>query len=461
MIASLKPHSAYLDSGLTWALQIPAHWTIRRAKSQLSVLDIRTMTGREELLSVSSARGVIPRSTATVTMFKAKSYIGYKLCWPQDLVVNSLWAWGGGLGVSGHHGIVSTAYSVYRLRPLAELTAPFLHQLVRSAPFQWELQVRSNGVWKSRLQLTDEALLDAPVLIPPPSEQAAIVKYLIWATARIDRAIRSKKKIIALLNEQKQAIIHQAVTRGIDPGVRLKPSGISWLGEIPEHWNIVRNLALFAHSVKPGIADLPVLQVSLRYGITSESLDQFGRPKKLIEDPTKYKRVYRGDIAYNTMRMWQGAVGVAPFDGLVSPAYVVLRPRDGVCSDFYDLVFRTNIYMHQVNRESTGIVSDRNRLYWDRFKQMPNVALSYAEQMSIVAHVSSQTSGLERAQSVLESEIAVLLEYRTRLVSDVVTGKVDVREAAATLPDELVTLEGNESAFMDDVADDLVEELDA
>ena len=156
-----------------------------------------------------------------------------------------------------------------------------------------------------------------PSRSPPPAEQAAIVRFLDWSNGRLERAIRAKRKVIALLNEQKQAIIYRAVTRGLAPTVPLKPSGIPWLGDIPQHWETVRNMSLFAHRVEAGKSDLPVLQVSLRSGVTAEEVDQFGRPKRLIADATKYKRIYKGDVSYNTMRMWQGAVGVSPNDGLV------------------------------------------------------------------------------------------------------------------------------------------------
>jgi type I restriction enzyme, S subunit len=264
----------------------------------------------------------------------------------------------------------------------------------------------------------------------------AIVRFLDHANGRIERPIRAKKKLIALLSEQKQALIHRAVTRGLDPNVPLKPSGIPWLGDIPQHWEIVRNMALFAHRIEPGIASLPVLQVSLRSGITAEELDQFGRPKKLIADPTKYKLIRKADVAYNTMRMWQGAVGVSPTDGLVSPAYVVLKPRQNTCPEFYDFVFHTKVYKQQVNRQSTGIVSDRNRLYWDSFKQMPNFALSRQEQEQIVECILVETRNLDTAIDRTEREIGLLREYRTRLVADVVTGQLDVREAARHLPAE-------------------------
>jgi type I restriction enzyme S subunit len=158
-------------------------------------------------------------------MFKAESYLGYKLCWPGDLVINSLWAWAGGLGVSNHHGIINSAYGVYRIRQNTAMTPAFVHEAVRSSSFSWEFKVRSKGVWTSRLQLTDVSFFDAPMHMPPLPEQEAIVRFLDWANGRLERAIRAKRKVIALLNEQKQAIIHRAVTRGLDPSVHLKPSG--------------------------------------------------------------------------------------------------------------------------------------------------------------------------------------------------------------------------------------------
>ena len=238
MIDGLKPYPKMKATGVSWLGQVPGHWEIRRAKNLFRPVDVRSKTGSEELLTVSANHGVIPRRTASVTMFKAESYAGHKLCWPGDLVINSLWAWSSGLGVSRHHGIVSTAYGVYRTRDRHALEPSFVHELVRSAPFHWELRVRSKGVWTSRLQLTDESFLGAPFPLPPFAEQTAIVRFLDHADRRIRRYIRAKQKLIKLLEEQKQAIIHRAVTRGLDPNVRLKPSGMEWLGDVPEHWEV-------------------------------------------------------------------------------------------------------------------------------------------------------------------------------------------------------------------------------
>ena len=163
---------------LPWLATIPENWQLCRAKQIFFPVDIRSVDGLEEILTVSSTLGIVPRKFANVTMFEAISYEGYKLCWPGDLVINSLWAWAFALGVSQYHGVVSTAYGVYRLLPGVQVDLRFIHLLLRSVPFQWELQTRSKGIWISRLQLTDESFLEAPLPLPTLEEQMCIAKYL-------------------------------------------------------------------------------------------------------------------------------------------------------------------------------------------------------------------------------------------------------------------------------------------
>jgi type I restriction enzyme, S subunit len=144
---SLTSYKEYRQIDLPWLKSIPSHWQILRCKEVFRPIDIRSTTGEEELLTVSSERGVAPRRDSTVTMFQAASYVGHKLCWPGDLVINSLWAWAGGLGFSRLHGIISSAYGVYRPRPEYSGSADYFDFLLRSSPYQWEFQTRSKGVW--------------------------------------------------------------------------------------------------------------------------------------------------------------------------------------------------------------------------------------------------------------------------------------------------------------------------
>ena len=245
MIGNLIPYRELKESGFTWMKQLPSNWRVLRGKFLFHRIDIRSADGAEDLLSVSSEAGVVRRSSAAVTMFEAESYVGYKLCWPEDLVINSLWAWAGGLGVSQYYGIVSSAYGVYRLRHVYHKYSSYIHWLARSEPFNFELRLRSKEIWISRLQLTDKAFLDAPFPIPPEEDRSAIVRFLDQIDRRIRRYIRGKQKLIALLEERKQIIMQQAVTGKIDvrtgrPYTRCKSSGITWLGKIPERWTLAR-----------------------------------------------------------------------------------------------------------------------------------------------------------------------------------------------------------------------------
>ena len=273
------------------------------------------------------------------------------------------------------------------------------------------------------------------VLLPSAGEQTAIGRFLDWANGRLERAIRAKRKVIALITEQKQAIIHRAVTRGLDPHVRLKPSGIEWLGEVPKHWDTVRNGQLFTQRKETGFPDLPILEVSLKTGVRIRSFGSSDR-KQVMTDRSKYKRAAKGDLAYNMMRMWQGAVGVTPVDGLVSPAYVIAKPLKEIEPRYFSALFRTDAYMAEVDKYSRGIVKDRNRLYWEDFKQMPTICPPPNEQLAIADAIDQSTVTMNSGIQRMDREIDLLREYRTRLIADVVTGKLDVREAAERLPAE-------------------------
>ena len=198
-------------------------------------------------------------------------------------------------------------------------------------------------------------------------EQEAIVRFLAHVDGRIRRCIAAKQRLIALLNEQKQAIIYRYVTRGLDSNVRLEPSGVEWLGDVPGHWDVMRNGQLFTERKETGSGTCRSSKSPWRTGVRVREFTAAVR-KQVMSDREQYKRAEEGDIAYNMMRMWQGAVGVAPTSGLVSPAYVVARPRVGVIARYFAYLFRTAAYMGEVDSASRGIVKDRNRLYWEDFE---------------------------------------------------------------------------------------------
>ena len=413
----MGPYDRYRRTGVPWLCSVPGHWELIRGKSVLLPVDQRSTTGSEELLTVSARHGVIPRSAANVTMFRAESYVGYKLCWPGDLVVNSLWAWAQGLGVSRHFGIVSSAYGVYR--PLKGADPSYIHLLVRSIPFQWELQVRSKGIWISRLQLTDEAFLRAPLLLPPVDEQLAIVRYLNNVEKQVRRYVRAKERLIGLLEEEKQAIVNQAVTRGLDPSVRMKASGVEWLGEVPKHWEVRRLKSICA--MKSGD------------GITAESIESKGEfPVYGGNGIRGYSTDFTHDGEFALIGR-QGAlcgnVHIARGQFWASEHAVVASLRPGHSIDWFGSILQVmNLNQYSISAAQPGLAVER---ILSLSLPVPPVC----EQHRIAAHLVEVVAEIDVGIVRARRQIELIEEYRTRLIADVVTGKLDVREAAAGLPE--------------------------
>jgi type I restriction enzyme S subunit len=214
------------------------------------------------------------------------------------------------------------------------------------------------------------------------------------------------------------------VTEELMPYPEYKESGLPWLGRIPSHWETRRNGRLFAQRNETGFPDLPVLEVSLKTGIKVRHFGDKNR-KQVIADRAKYKRAVQRDIAYNMMRLWQGAVGVTPVDGLVSPAYVVAKPYPGTNSRYCAYLFRTAAYMNEVNKYSRGIVTDRNRLYWDEFKQMPSAFPAPREQGEIVDYLDHQAVVVNRLIRTKLRQIELLNEQKHVIIHRAVTRGLD------------------------------------
>jgi type I restriction enzyme S subunit len=426
MFRELPRYASTRRTTLPWAVEIPSHWQVARAKSIMRALDVRSADGEEELLTVSSSRGVVPRASAQVNMFKAESYAGHKLCWPGDLVINSLWAWGRGLGVARHHGIVSTAYGVYRQHGKA-LNADYLHQLVRSEPFHWELQVRSQGVWKSRLQITDDRWLDAPLLVPAHEEQAAIVKYLAHANARIEKAISAKKRLLVLLEEQKLAIIREEIDRSGGARLPLK--------------RVMESTTAGVWGLSPEDSkDLPrwcVRVADFDYGLGRVS--EWPKTMRSITDKDfRRKKLRPGDLLLEA----SGGGDKTPVgrvvifdrqgDAVCSNFLQRLRPATGVISEYLALILRD---MHATGavrlhiKQTTGIQNLDLDSYFTSPVPIPEMRI----QREVLSRVQARSSESDRASAQAFREIALLEEFRTRVVADVVTGQVDVRAIAASL----------------------------
>jgi type I restriction enzyme S subunit len=243
MIADLKPYPEYKESGVAWLGEVPGHWPVRRIKTVLRETDCRSVDGLGTLLSLTRVRGLIPHKDMTDKMHSAKTLVGYKRYCPEQLVMNRMQAWSGMFGAGAINGLVSPDYAVFDV--LGGHAIKLVLERLKTPDLVAQFALESKGIGSGFNRLYSDRFGTIPISLPPPDEQAAIVRFLDYATQRFEMAIRAKRKVIGLLNEQKQAIIHRAVTRGLDPNVHLKPSGIPWLGEIPAHWDALRSKYVF------------------------------------------------------------------------------------------------------------------------------------------------------------------------------------------------------------------------
>lgn len=431
-------YKEYKQIGLPWLDRIPAHWKVQRAKTFFEVVNERSAEGKEELLSVSSTQGVVKRNDTNVTMFQAESYEGYKLCWPKDLVVNSLWAWQNGLGFSNYYGIVSTAYSVYRLKNAYD-NYHYYNYLLRSSAFQWELRIRSKGIWKSRYILSDEDFLNSPIVCPPREEQDVIVRFLDAKCAKIDSLIKLKERQIALLNEKKQNIINQAVTRGLDPNAPMKNSGVDWIGEIPEGWDVI-NFSRLLLEITQGW--------SPSTGNEERQIDQWGvLSLSAIKDgeffPDAVKPIPRTVYVNTNLALKYGdflltrsntrslvgdvcIVDVEPIKLIPSDLIYKLSLNPIIEKKFLLYFLKSRIGRMQIERVACGSSGTMPKLTHQHIRGWKILLPPITQQQSIISYISKKILEINSLIKNLEKYCNFLVEYRGRFISDVVTGKINI-----------------------------------
>lgn len=320
-------------------------------------------------------------------------------------------------------------YHLALLRPhKQEMDGAFLFRCLQAKPVRVQLELAANGVTRFGIPKSEIGAMRLPV--PPLLQQRAIADYLDRETARLDALVAAKERVLGLLAEKRRALITRAVTRGLDPRAPLRDSGIPWLGEIPAHWKTQRAAWLFRERDERGEAELPLLEVSINAGVVLREFSD-ERIESTAADFNTYKVARRGDVAFNKMRMWQGAVGVAPQDGLVSPDYVVAEPTGELSSEYAALLFRTETFSAECAKRSHGIVWDRLRLYWDGFREIELPLPSAEAQREIVSHVAQETAKLDAVQKATDRSVALLKERRVALIGAAVTGQVDVGEFKA------------------------------
>lgn len=452
MIADLKPYADYKDSGLSWLGKVPAHWQIVRSK--------RLFTARKELarpddvqLSATQAYGVIAQSLyeerTGYRVVKISMHLDKRRHVERDDFIISMRSFQGGLERAWSTGAIRSSYVV--LKPDSQVDAEYFKHLFKSVPYVAALRATGDFIRDGQdLNYSNFCGVDLPLI--PIAEQTAIGRFLNWASERIEKTIRAKRKVMTLLVEQKQAIIHRAVTKGFHADVQLKGSGIPWLGDIPTHWE-VRRFRTLVRGIDQGVSPLTVgfLAEGDSWGVLKSGCVNRG-----IFRETEHKRL-APDFAIDP------AIAIAVGDVLISRACgspslvssvgrvkslryrLILSDKTfrasfhrSVDPDFMVYAMNCRYYRHQVEQAISGAEGMANNLPLSSLKDFRFVVPPVGEANNIAKRIDSETSAIDRRVERLEAEIQLLREYRTRLTADVVTGNLDIREVAARLPERAV-----------------------
>ena len=437
---SLAGYAEYKDSGVTWLGDVPAHWNTARYKEVFQERNERSVDGSETLLSVSAYTGVSPRSEIIEDgefLSRADSLEGYKVCYPHDLVMNIMLAWNRGLGVSKHYGIVSPAYSVFRV--INGSSPQFLDYMMRSDRSTLYYKAYSSGVIDSRLRLYPDTFGSLSCALPPLKEQETIADFLDRETAKIDALIAEQKTLLALLAEKRQATISHAVTRGLDPDVPVKDSGVAWLGEVPAHWRVVkcgRFLSVlsgfafpsvgFDHSgsgtrllrgANVGVGALRWDAVAYWERISGDGLDEYelkvgdlviGMDRPLISAGMRVARVLESDLPC-----------------LLLQRVASLRTSADLKAAFFMHYLSTPMFVAHFSPETTGVSVPH--ISPDQITSFVIAVPPVTEQNSIVGYLEQKLAKMDLLQEKSKCAIELLRERRSALIAAAVTGKIDVR----------------------------------
>ncbi len=298
----------------------------------------------------------------------------------------------------------------------------YLNAVLQSPLVQNQIFSAENG--SSREGLTFDQVGNLNIPVPSLSQQHAIADYLHRETARLDALIEAKQRQLGLMAEKRKALVTFAVTRGLDLGARRRDSGIAWLGEIPTHWKVERARWLFQErDERSETGSEEMLTVSHLTGVTPRSEKNVNMFE--AETTEGYKLCCRNDLVINTLWAWMGAMGVAPVDGIVSPAYHVYTPGKQLEPGFVDAMARLPMFAQEVTRYSKGVWSSRLRLYPEGFFEVYLPVPPQKEQKQIVSYIARENSKLDAVRVATERTITLLKERRGALITEAVTGKIE------------------------------------
>ncbi len=417
----MQKYADYTPAQAAWLDELPSHWQCTKIGALFS--ERKSKVSDKDYAPLSVARiGVVPQLATAV---KTDAGDNRKLVCAGDFVINSRSDRKGSCGVAKLDGSVSLINIV--LTPRNGLSERYVHYLLRSQPFSEEYYRNGRGIvadlWTTRYSEMKSILLP----VPPREEQDQIVRFLDWKVSGINKLINIKKKEIKAIDALKRSTVSHAITRGLTADAPTKYSGVKWLGDIPQRWYTVPLYAIAQVKSINNCIDLPLMSVYLDAGVVPFVEREEKRTNATSKDLTNYQRVDPGDFVLNNQQAWRGSVGVSFHSGIVSPAYIVLSLNNTLDSHYANYLFRSRCMVDQYLVISRGVGSIQRNLYWSALKRVVVPIPSKKEQMEIVEYLDGLNNKFDATIKKLTEEVAVLEEYKNKIIADTVTGKIDVR----------------------------------
>lgn len=426
-------YESYVDSGVSWIGQIPESWSISKIKyqSDINKFNLAENTNPDyeiqyiDIGNVSSEGKIneLQKYTFENAPSRARRIVN-----EHDILISTVRTYLRAItsiGEIANNVICSTGFAV--LSPKCTIDPLYLAYLVRSEMYIDEIVSRSTGVSYPAINASEIAALEC--ILPDLNTQFKIGKYLDKKVKEIEGLIQNKNKLINLLEEKRQAMITEAVTKGLNPNVKMKDSGVEWIGEIPEHWEEKKIKYIFYEVNERNTNDeATLLSLFTSIGVRPRSMmEQKGNKAQTVMD---YKIVRNGDIVVNKLLAWMGAIGISDYDGVTSPDYDVYRALNpsNVSNKYYHYYFRSHYFKGDCFKYGRGIMMMRWRTYPDQFKSIPVPLPPYSEQVEIANYLTEKEYEIEFAINETQSFINKLKEYSQSLIYEAVTGKIDVRD---------------------------------
>lgn len=441
----MSGYAEYREVNLPWLKAVPAHWEMRRNKNIFT--EQKEIVGERSadytLLSL-TLNGIIPRDMDGGGKFP-ESFDKYKIVKNGDMAfcLFDIDETPRTVGLSGYNGMLTGAYTIMRI---SNINARFIYYYYLALDNGKMLRPLYTGLRKT---ININTFQSTKVPVPPRSEQDQIVRFLDWKVSSINKLINIKKKEIKAIDALKRSMVSHAITRGLTADAPMKYSGVKWLGDIPAHWKVTKLRQILHPVSEKNHPEFPLLSVVREQGVILRDVeDKEANHNFIPDDLSGYKVVRKGQFAMNKMKAWQGSYGVSDYTGIVSPAYFIF---DIVFEnlEYFHYAIRSKVYVNFFAQASDGIRVGQWDLQMDKMKEIPFIVPPADEQIAIVKYIKQALPQYDAAIEKLTEEVAVLEEYKNKVIADAVTGKIDVR-----------SIEIPEYEFVDEDNDNVDENLE-